>query len=98
MEGRHGRFQADGGCEKLAHFLHGHGYEVSLDYLMSAGHEKDRHFELLRCNLSAGTPSFKILLWEKVFEWLNGRSPRPVLLDSLGDIAQYYGHDAQYMS
>src|SRR6266850_625225 len=76
--------------EELAHFLRGHGYEVDLYYLMSAGHENDRDFDLLQYDSSAPSPSFKILLWEKVFQWLSGRSPQSALLESLGDIAEYY--------
>ena len=60
------RYQKD--CyEKLRDFFSVHGYRVEVYYLLSAGHESDRDFTLLKHN--SGVPArFRILLWEKAFE------------------------------
>jgi hypothetical protein len=82
--------------EKLRDFFSGQGYRVDVYYLLSAGHEKGRDFTLLKHDSSV-PGRFRILLWEKVFEYLRSRTPRSSLVDALGEISEFYQNDAGYM-
>jgi hypothetical protein len=82
--------------EKLQDFASRQGYRVDMYYLLSAGHEKDRDFTLLKHD-SIVPGRFRLLLWEMVFAYFASRAPRSPLIDSLGDIAEFYQNAAGYM-
>jgi hypothetical protein len=90
-----GRYQKK--CyDNLETFLAGHNYTVAMYCLLSAGHEKDRDFEILKKDPES--PSrFRLLLWEKVVEYLDTQAPRLPLVDALGDICEYYRAGDGYM-
>jgi hypothetical protein len=79
--------------EKLRDFFSGQGYRVDVYYLLSAGHEIVQDFTLLK-HESSVSGRFRILLWEKVFEYLRCRAPRSALVDALGDISEFYQNDS----
>ena len=82
--------------EKLRDFFSRQGYRVDMYYLLSAGHEKDRDFTLLKHDSSV-PGRFRILLWEKVFEYLRSQAPRSPFVDALGEISEFYENDDGYM-
>lgn len=82
--------------DNLTMFLKDLGYSVEMYYLLSAGHEKDRDFSILRKVPEPKQP-FKLLLWEKVLQFLDCQVPRSSIIESLGDLSPYFANESGYM-
>jgi hypothetical protein len=81
----------------LKEYVRGYGYNVEAYYLLSAGHEEDRDWESLRRQSATAEPA-KILLWEKVLQYLGSLDPKLPIFESLGDVRAYYEDEIDYMS
>jgi hypothetical protein len=83
--------------EALKELLRKHGYSAEIYYLLSAGHEEDTDWQILRRQSESSEPS-KILLWEKVLQYFDGITPAMPIMKCLGDVQPYYRNESEYMS
>lgn len=82
--------------EKLSSFLRKHGFNVELFFLISAGHEFNSDFRILRGN-QAKSNQFRILLWEQFFKYISEQCSNEFLTTCLGDVSKYYKDEERYM-
>jgi hypothetical protein len=83
-------------CENVAAYLRRNGYAVELFFLMSAGHESRRDWELL-LSVSPEAHQFRLLLWEKVLQVLSQTESTARIMEAIPDLAQYIYPEEQYM-
>lgn len=90
-----GRHQKES-CERLATYLTENGYRASLFFLISAGHESRKDWDLL-VSISPASFPFRLLLWEQVLKQVYQQQPESILALCLGDTTLYYAAEERYM-
>jgi hypothetical protein len=83
-------------CENVASYLRRNGYTVDLFFLISAGHESRRDWDLL-LTVSPEAQQFSLLLWEKVLQTLIRNQATRALAETIPNLEQYVTPEDGYM-
>ncbi len=83
-------------CERIASYLQRNGYSVDLFFLISAGHESRKDWELL-LRLTSEAARFRLLLWEKILRVLDTLESTRALASTMPPLREYIEPEAPYM-